>query len=145
MDTVAPADLDIPYEESRYLVVSVSRHRSGLAAVLHLEGHLDQDTVPLLRQRVAPLLGQRVRVLVFDMGRLQFLSSGGVGVLLHARRTQTACGGSCAFVNLPPRIRRVFDVLDALPTDVIFSSHAELDRYIAALQHGTIGVREEVA
>jgi len=123
-------------ETERCLAVTITRHTSGLAAVVHLEGHLDQDTVSTFRQKVAPLYAQRLRVLAFDMARLQFIASAGVGALVYARRAQTAGGGIVRLVNLPPRIRRVFEVLDALPPNTVFADAHELDRYLAAVQRG---------
>src|SRR5262245_26432281 len=123
-------------EDTHYLAVATKRHPSGLASVVHLEGHLDDATVALFRQKLAPIIVLRPRVLAFDMARLKFLSSAGIGALVYARRTQAAWGGTIRLLSVPPRIRRVFDVLDALPANAVFSDVRELDRYLAAIQRG---------
>jgi len=37
-------------------------------------------------------------------------------------------------VNLRPRVRRVFEIVNALPREQIFESTEEMDRYLAAIQ-----------
>jgi anti-anti-sigma factor len=121
-----PADLDIPFEPDHFLAITVSRPASGVAVVLHVEGHLDHDTVPLLRQRVAPFLGHGLRAIVFDLAKLELMTSPGLGAFLNVRRTQETIGGQCLFVNVPGRIRRVLDVMDAVPAEA-FANTREMD------------------
>jgi anti-sigma B factor antagonist len=106
--------------------------------VLHVEGHLDHDTVAVLRQRVAPYVGQPGRPIAFDLSRLRRMTSAGVGVFLNVRRAQERCGAACLFVNLPPPIRRVFDLMDAVRCDAMFASTREMDAYLEKLQNGAI-------
>lgn len=143
MTVPAPSDLDIPYEPDHYLAISVTRPPSGVAVVLHVEGHLDHDTVPLLRQRVAPFMGHGHRAIVFDLQKLELMTSPGVGAFLNVKRAQDKTGGHCLFVNVPPRIRRVLDVMDAVPPEDVFASTREMDAYLVALQRGEIDARAE--
>ena len=138
-----PADLDIPFEPDHFLAITVSRPASGVAVVLHVEGHLDHDTVPLLRQRVAPFLGHGLRAIVFDLGKLELMTSPGLGAFLNVRRTQEKTGGQCLFVNVPARIRRVLDVMDAVPSEDVFANTREMDAYLVALQRGEIDERAD--
>ena len=143
MDSVLPSEPPAAeMEEAHHLSVSVKRHPSGVAAVIEIEGHVDHQTVHLLRQRITPLLAAGLRALIFDMSRLKFLSSAGVGVLIHARRTQAAWHGTCHFSNLPPSVRRVFSVMDALPGDQVFANSKEMDRYLTELQAGRVGAAD---
>lgn len=139
----SPADLDIPFEPEHYLAVTVTRPTACSAVVLRVEGHLDHDTVPLLRQRIAPYVGQGTKVVVFDLSKLALMTSPGVGALLQVRRAQEKTQGRCLFVNVPPRIRRVLDVMDAVPAADLFANVAEMDAYLIALQRGEIGLAEE--
>lgn len=145
MPAPTPADLDIPFEPEHYLAITVARAANGLAVVLQVEGHLDHDTVPLLRQRIAPFLGHGLKVVAFDLAKLQLMTSPGVGAFLNVMRTQAATGGQCLFVNVPPRIRRVLDVMDAVAAGDVFANGAEMDRYLTALQRGDIGRPSEPA
>lgn|GEM_PF-1412141 len=138
-----PADLDIPFESTHFLAITVSRTSADRAVVLHVEGQLDHDTVPVLRQRLAPYLGQGLRAIVFDLSRLERMTSPGLGVFLNVRRAQAKAGGQCLFVGVPPRIRRVLDIMDAVPSADVFASATEMDAYLLALQSGDIDARAE--
>jgi hypothetical protein len=40
-------------------------------------------------------------------------------------------------MNLQPQIKKVFDILNALPTMQVFASIEEMDRYLDAMQKST--------
>ena len=141
MTLPAPSDLDIPFEPEHYLAITVSRLPSGAAVVLHVAGHLDHDTVPLLRQRVAPFVGHGFRAIVFDLAKLELMTSPGVGAFLNVKRSQEKLGAQCLFVGVPPRIRRVLDVMDAVPPEDVFANVREMDAYLIALQRGEMDAR----
>lgn len=98
-----------------------------------LSGSLDGETAPALEKALEPLL-DTVHHLVFDLAGLKFISSAGVRVLLVARKKLKAQDGSFAMQNLQPQIRKVFEILGSLPGMAIFTSEAELDAYLAAMQ-----------
>lgn len=81
--------------------------RCGLRAVL--SGRVDHAALPgltplLRRVADAPALTLRV-----DLGRVEFLDSCGIGILLALRNAVLDRGGAIAFENHPPRIRRVLE------------------------------------
>jgi anti-sigma B factor antagonist len=104
------------------------------AITVKLSGSLDPVTVPELERRLSPVLAGSVKDLVFDLAQLKFITSAGLRVFAVARRKLLERGGQPAFVNLQPPIKEVFDIIKALPREVIFESEAELDAYLAARQ-----------
>lgn len=81
--------------------------RCGLRAVL--SGRIDHTALPgltpLLRRAAdGPSLTLRV-----DLGRVEFLDSCGIGMLLALRNAVLDRGGAIGFENHPPRIRRVLE------------------------------------
>jgi anti-anti-sigma factor len=109
-----------PREEGQYLV--------------SLSGRLDSDTVHPCAQRLDELLKESVRMLVFDMAALQFISSMGIRLILNARKKIETYGGSLVMTNLQPQIEKVFDIAQVLPKANIFASVEEADAYYAAMQ-----------
>lgn len=103
------------------------------SALVTLAGTLDGTTAPELEKALAPLLDS-VHHLVFDLAGLKFVSSAGIRVLLVARKQLKAQDGSFAMKNLQPQIRKVFEILGALPGVSIFQSEEELDAYLATMQ-----------
>src|SRR5262245_38820538 len=108
-------------------------------ARIHVEGRLDTVTAPQLEKTLAPMLDGRYDNLIFDLARLEFISSAGIRVLVHARRVMKAQQGGFLMVNMQPPIVKVFEVIKALPGFTVFESQEELDRYLAAIQRQARG------
>ena len=72
-------------------------------------------------------------VLVMDLAHLDYISSAGIRCLLKARKALAPTGKVLA-VNPQAQIRKVLDMVQALPLSDIFATTAEADAYIDALQ-----------
>ena len=93
-----------------------------------LRGRLDTLTTPQLDGALAPLLGSpEVTSLVFQVDALEYISSAGVRCVIRAHRALTDRGGQLAIVNPQVAVRRVLEIVKALPLDRIFASEADLD------------------
>jgi anti-anti-sigma factor len=100
-----------------------------------LRGRLDTVTTPQLEARLVPLLeAPDVRSLVFQLDGLEYLSSAGIRCLVRARKALAERGGHVAIVNPQPAVKRVFDIVKALPAEQVFASEAEFDAYLDAMQ-----------
>jgi anti-sigma B factor antagonist len=96
-----------------------------------LLGRLDTQTAPALDERLGPLLESvSVTALLFDLAGLEYISSAGIRALVKARKALEARGGGVAVAHLQPPVRRVFDILKALPSVDVFADDAELDAYL---------------
>ena len=103
-----------------------------------LRGRLDSLTAPKLDTELAPLLeASDVRSLVFQLDRLEYISSAGIRCIIRARRALEARGGRVAVVNAQPAVLKVFEIVKALPSDQVFGSQAELDAYLDTMQRRT--------
>jgi anti-sigma B factor antagonist len=105
-------------------------------------GSLDSNTSPILEDHLAGLRRDGATGFVLDLKDLTYMSSAGVRVILAAKKAMKAAGGDVSLMNLQPQIRKVFDIIQALPSLSVFESVAELDRYLASIQKK---VREEGA
>ena len=115
------------------------------AAGIHIvrpAGSLDSNTSRILEDHLADLRRDGATAFVLDLKDLIYISSAGVRVILVARKAMKAAGGDVALTNLQPQIRRVFEIIQALPSLNVFESVADLDRYLAGIQKK---VREEGA
>jgi anti-anti-sigma factor len=100
-----------------------------------LRGRLDTVTAPQLEAKLAPLLDSPdVRSLVFQLDGLEYLSSAGIRSLVRARKAMAERGGRVAIVNPQPAVKRVFEIVKALPAEQVFASEAEFDAYLDAMQ-----------
>ena len=102
---------------------------------LKLVGRLDTDTAPQLDGELNKVLGRKdIKRLVFDLSGLDYLSSAGIRCFVRARKVVEPGGGTVAIVNPQPGVRKVLDIVKAIPTKGIFASVAELDEYLDAIQ-----------
>ena len=100
-----------------------------------LAGRLDTHTAPELEKALDEVLARSgIARLVFEVSQLEYLSSAGVRCFIRARKAIEPAGGRVAIVNPQPAVRKVLDIVKAIPPGGIFSSNAELDAYLDAMQ-----------
>ncbi len=72
-------------------------------------GELDLANAPLLRTELLAGLAAGCDHLTIDLGRLTFLDSSGMGVLVVVRKRAIESGGFVHLVSVPARVRQVLD------------------------------------
>jgi anti-sigma B factor antagonist len=112
------------------LTIDVNEPKPGTARVA-LTGSLDTESAPQLEKSLAAL---QANVIAFDMTNLAFISSAGLRVIFAAAKRQRAKGGQIGMSNLRPGVRKVFEIVKALPDMNVFASEKEMDEYLAGFQ-----------
>ena len=115
--------LNIHIEEGRPLTKTVA-----------LEGRLDTDTSPEFDKELEFLLGTAVKILVFDMAKLDFVSSAGLGSLFRVQKEMKSRGGKTLMVHLQPQVKKVFEIVKTVDLETVFRDLKELDEYLDAIQ-----------
>lgn len=123
------------------LKVTSNEERVGVF-VVYPGGSIDSDTYTILEKKVDSILETSPTEIVFDMGSVDYISSAGVRVVLKTKKVLKKIGGGLILMNLQPQIKKVFDIINALPSMTIFSSIRELDNYLDKMQRKVMG--EEV-
>jgi anti-anti-sigma factor len=100
--------------------------------IVTVAGSLDSNTYKAFEKEIDALLGESTELIVFNLEFLTYLSSAGVRVFLKARKALKNSGGKVKFMNLQPQIKRVFEIINALPAMQVFADTEELDRYLDA-------------
>jgi sigma-B regulation protein RsbU (phosphoserine phosphatase) len=119
------------------LEIAITSQEPGGRRVM-LQGRLDTLTAPNLDEELAALLdAPEVTSIVFELRALDYISSAGIRCLIRARKALAARGGEVAIVNPQPGVRKVFEIVKALPAEQVFASAAELDAYLDAMQRKT--------
>ncbi|KPL49236.1 anti-sigma F factor antagonist [Xanthomonas axonopodis] len=103
-----------------------------------LTGRLSTHTYQDLDAALSPLLGTRITTLVLDLSALEYISSAGIRCIFKARKALAARQGKVLVSNPQPQIRKVFDMVKAVPLSDVFASTEELDAYLAAMQRKVI-------
>ena len=102
--------------------------------VVSLEGSLDTNTHMVLQEKVDNILKESPNTIAFDMEKLEYISSAGVRVVLKTRKALKENNGKLVFLKIQPQVKKVFDIINALPSMQIFTSIKELDWYLDAIQ-----------
>ena len=116
------------------LKVTVEPRGGGAYFAVKPEGSIDATTYTALAAEVQKILPKTASLIIFDLEKVEFVSSAGIGVVLSAEKAMKAKGGKALLVNLKPQIRKVFDIVKALPPHQVFNSVKEMDEYLAEMQ-----------
>ncbi|HEY4144962.1 STAS domain-containing protein [Pinirhizobacter sp.] len=121
------------------LTIEHLQETRGLAT-LAIGGRLDAQTAPEL-DAAAMTAGESVNdnaTIVLDLKSLDYISSAGLRSIAKLRRAMQARGGTLLLVNPQPQVRKVFDIVKAVPVNEVFTSIAELDAYLDTMQRKVI-------
>ena len=114
------------------LKIDVAPGKAGIARFA-LDGSLDSETAPALEKALAAV-DAAVPLIVLDLEKLAYISSAGLRVIFAAHKRQGAKGGDLVMSNMSASVRKVFDIVRALPTLSVFASVDEMDEYLANFQ-----------
>jgi len=112
----------------------ISKQKSLGLFVVSPAGSLDSNTYTIFEEELDSIIDGTTKMIVFDMEGLEYLSSAGVRVFLKARKALQANDGKITFMNLQPQVRKVFEIINAIPSMQIFKSAEELDQYLDDMQ-----------
>ena len=108
---------------------------SSNTPTIKLAGRLDSETAPALDRALDQVLANpALKRVVFDLGNLDYLSSAGIRCFIRARKSLEPRGGKVAVINPQPAVRKVLEIVKAIPAGGLFNSVAELDEYLDAMQ-----------
>ena len=115
--------LNIRVEDSRSFTKTIT-----------LEGRLDNQTAPELDKELDTVLESPLKVLVFDLEKLEYISSAGIRSLFRAQKDMKTRSGQALIVKPQPAVQKVFDIVKAVDLKSVFTSVKELDAYLDTIQ-----------
>jgi sigma-B regulation protein RsbU (phosphoserine phosphatase) len=103
-------------------------------------GKLDAVSCQEFDRALDGVLAQAPRggTLVIDLVDLEYVSSAGLRSLFRARKAMRTNGGFSLLVHAQPQVRKVFEIVKAVPVHEIFGSVEELDAYLAEMQRKVV-------
>lgn len=101
--------------------------------VLEVGGEVDVYTAPRLRERLVELIDGGARSVIVDLGRVDFLDSTGLGVLVGALKRLRAAGGGFGLVCDKEPLLKIFRIT---ALDQVFPIHPTVDAAIAGTTAG---------
>ena len=115
------------------LSIEVLKSDSGRCR-LELSGRLDSSTAAHLDEKVATVDCAEYPVQIVDLSSLEYVSSAGLRSLFKAKKRAHTADANLLIVNPQPQVKKVFDIIKALPNESLFTSEAELDAYLDRVQ-----------
>ena len=103
--------------------------------MLVLEGSLDSNSSGKLDKEIEDACSDGVRTLILDMGEVSFISSTGIGVIIKTKESLKKRNIESTLIHLQPQVKRVFEIMQLLPTLNVFASRSELDGYLSKIQN----------
>lgn len=115
-------------------------------STLHLEGRLDALTFGDFDKEAEKVLQhmETGSTLVLDLSSLEYISSAGLRSIAKARKHMRARDGHTLLLNPQVQVRKVFDIVKAVPIKEIFQNVQELDDYLDQIQRKMLGESEEM-
>jgi anti-sigma B factor antagonist len=123
------------------LNITVENKQEGVYVVIP-EGHLDSTTSLMFEEEVTPLFAATTKVLIFDLSKLDYISSAGVRFVFMAQKAMSKHNGVFMMTELKPQIKKVFEIINALPSLRVFKNIEEADEYLYAMQEKEIEKQE---
>ena len=122
------------------MALLVSAHPKALGAyVVTAAGEINSQTFSILENKMDQLLAEKPTLIVLDMADVSYLSSAGIRVILKTRKALAANAGKLMFMNLQPQIKKVFEIINALPSMRVFKDLKEMDAYLDRMQRKVAG------
>lgn len=114
-------------------------------STLHLHGRLDAMTFGEFDEAAAPVLHGMAEggTVVLDLSSLAYISSAGLRSVAKIRKSMRARNGHTLLLNPQPQVRKVFDIVKAVPVSEVFSSTEELDNYLDRIQRKIVDGDED--
>ena len=119
------------------LQVRVIDRKGGVFLVTPV-GRIDSTTAVTMEKEIGAVLLRRPRCLVLDMDGVDYISSMGIRSIIQAKKKLGNIGAILRVVNLQPPVKKVFEIIRALPDEDIFGSVEEMDRYLDVMQKKVI-------
>ncbi|MFC6018632.1 STAS domain-containing protein [Plantactinospora solaniradicis] len=109
--------------------LSLTTRTIGEHTVLEVGGEVDVYTAPRLRERLVELIDGGARRIIVDLGRVDFLDSTGLGVLVGALKRLRPVNGSFGLICDKEPLLKIFRIT---ALDQVFPIYATLDAAISA-------------
>jgi len=111
--------------------ISISRTSAGEVPIVSVSGDVDVYSAPALKDKISELIGTGEQTVIVDLGKVTFLDSTGLGVLVEARTATAEAGGQLPLVCTQQRILKLFAITGL---DGVFNIQPSVGDAVAQLQ-----------
>lgn len=102
------------------------------------DGPIDSESHTDFRSKINHILTKSTKGILLDLSHVDYISSAGLGVLFSIKKSMIENGGELLFCGMKPQIKKLFEIVKALPSETVFASAAEADKYFYAIMNAEI-------
>lgn len=105
--------------------LSVNFYLKNNTVFIRLIGEMDQDTVGNLRDKLIDLIKKHnIKHVVFNLGKLDFMDSTGIGIIIGRYNQLRSIGGRVVLCNISRNVEKII-LLSGLPRICIIRNSEE--------------------
>ncbi|MBP7739055.1 MAG: STAS domain-containing protein [Spirochaetes bacterium] len=93
------------------MVINHTEMFNGRGAIVEIDGPLDSVSSPGFEDYINKLLARNIVFILFDSGKLEYVSSEGIGLLLFLQRKIYETNGFFVIFNMPDEIMSLYTLL----------------------------------
>jgi len=112
------------------------QEREHSVVVIDVRGEVTFENSDLLRDKINELCEQSKANLVIDLANLKYMSSAGMGVLVHGLKKTRQGKGDLRLAHLSPKMRRVFLITQFTHHFAVYPSLDEAINSFSSLAEG---------
>ncbi len=90
--------------------MEINEERRGGVVILSLKGRLDALTAKILDEKISSLIESQEKLFAIDFRQLDYISSGGLRVLLKAAKALKNENGKIVLYALKDPIKEIFEI-----------------------------------
>jgi len=117
----------------KVLNIKINEKSTGVF-VVDLAGPLDTYTHETFDYQMEAVLKTSTKAIILNMTGVDYVSSMGVGSIFKVRKYAKDHNIDVGVANVQPSVKKVFDAVQAMPKEAIFTSLAEIDAYLDEIQ-----------
>ncbi len=111
--------------------MKIAEEKKGKITVFSLEGRLDTNTSTDVEKKIFETIALGNKDLVIDFGKLDYISSSGIRVLIRCHKELEKQNGHLFLANIPKPIENILYITGFLPYFKVFERQAQA---VAALE-----------
>ncbi|MFZ2958367.1 MAG: STAS domain-containing protein [Candidatus Ozemobacteraceae bacterium] len=113
-----------------------SQERENDVAVIDVKGEITFENCDTLREKINELSDLGKNRIIIDLANLKYMSSAGMGVLVHGLKKTRTAKGDLRLVNLSAKMRRVFLITQFTHHFTVFQTLDEAVNSFKQVQQG---------
>ena len=90
--------------------MNIKQSKAGEVNIVEVEGRLDTTNYAQLEHHLSSLTDNNEIMILMDMGKLEYISSSGLRILLMFLKKIKAADGRFMLCSLSPDIREIFEI-----------------------------------